>query len=303
MTDELKSIIKKIDAAFTIYFLGQEKVETIFVVGSMAKDDYIDRFANDYDIRVISKKVTKEDVEGFKILLEKLAENLSTDDILVSYSTFVGPVNHKISTDKKNVLIHAMLHEKSQMEDFLPKTHKYQYGQRYRIVSGVDNLKKFQDVRYTLDDIINGHEGLKYCIDMLKKHEYRYLDWDICDDNVSFNYHEVPITKDTIYENCFYSVNKLLDNLINYCKFENYEIPENKMDFTLQLLGNENLQSPILFLLDGLLRKDEILLKNIFNNIEDETIKLLEKFEMRIQFLDEIFEKKTDNKKHRLVKS
>ena len=59
MTDELKAITKKIDVAFTLYFMSKKEVETIFVVGSMARDDYQDRFANDYDIRVISKMISK----------------------------------------------------------------------------------------------------------------------------------------------------------------------------------------------------------------------------------------------------
>lgn len=303
MTNELKAIIKKIDVAFTLYFGSNKDVETVFVVGSMAQDDYQDRFANDYDIRVISNKVTKEDIENFHYFLGQLSKTLTTNDIEVSYSTLVGPVNHKVSTTKKNVLIHAMIHEKSQMTDFLPETHKYQYAKRYRIVSGLDSLKKFKGVRYTIDDILNGHEGLNYCIDMLKKHEYRYLDWDILDDDIKFNYHVERMEDEVIYENCFYSVNKFLDNLMNYCKFEGYKIPKNKMDFTLQLLGNKNIQSPILFLLDGLLSKDEELLNNIFEDIVNETVNLLEKFGERVQFLEEIFERDVRDKRHRLVKS
>ncbi len=302
MTDELKAITKKIDVAFTIYFWSKKEVETIFVVGSMAKNDYQDRFANDYDIRVISKRVTKEDIEDFNYFLKQLSKTLTTDKIEVSYSTLVGPVNHKVSDTKKNVLIHAMIHEKSQMDDFLPETHKYQYGKRYRIVYGIDNLKKFRERTFTLDDLLNGHEGLNYTIDMLKKHEYRYLDWDIENDNVAFNYHAVPIDKDTIYECCFYSVNKFIDNLMNYCKFNGYQIPNHKMDFTLELLGS-NIKSPTLFLLDGLFRKDEVLLMNIFPDIIDATIKLLEKFQERVQLLDLIFAKNIDNKRRKLVKN
>ena len=56
-------------------------------------------------------------------------------------------------------------------------------------------------------------------------------------------------------------------------------------------------------LLDGLLRKDENLLNNIFEDIVNETINLLEKFGERVQFLEEIFERDVRDKRHRLVKS
>ncbi len=303
MTNELKAVTKKIDVAFTLYFMNKKEAETIFVVGSMAHDDYQDRLDNDYDIRVISKKVTKEDIKDFEHFLGVLSEKLSTDEIQVGYSCLVGPVNHKVSKSKKNVLIHAMIHEKSQMDDFLPETHKYQYGTRYRIVSGIDSLKRFQDVRFTLEHLINGHEGLNYCIDMLKKREYRYLNWDIDEQSCNFNFHTDKMPDDTIYENCFYSVNKFINNLMNYCKFSNYIIPTNKMDFTLKLLGEKNLKSPLLFLLDGLYNKDEVLLKNIFNDIIEETTNLLELFRERVLELDNIFSQKEDVKTHKLIKS
>ena len=101
MTNELKAVTKKIDVAFTLYFMNKKDVETIFVVGSMAHDDYQDRLDNDYDIRVISKKVMKEDIQDFEHFLSVLSQKLSTDEIQVGYSCLVGPVNHKVSTNKK----------------------------------------------------------------------------------------------------------------------------------------------------------------------------------------------------------
>ena len=91
-----------------------------------------------------------------------------------------------------------MIHQKDQMDDFLPVTHKYQYGTRYRIVDGEDSLKRFRQVRYNLDELLNAHEGLLYCIDMLQKKEYRYLSWDIEDNKCEFNFHAVPMSDDTI---------------------------------------------------------------------------------------------------------
>ena len=179
MTNELKAVLERIGGEFKEYFKDDSDIKTIFVAGSMAHDDYQDRIDNDYDIRAISDKVTREQLIKFEEFLENLSKKLTTEELAVGYSCLVGPVNHKVSTDKKNILIHAMIHRRDQMDDFLPVTHKYQYGTRYRIVEGEDSLNRFKEMRYGLDEIVYSHEGLKYCIDMLEKKEYRYLTWEI----------------------------------------------------------------------------------------------------------------------------
>ncbi|MBR3660403.1 MAG: hypothetical protein IKN63_00675 [Bacilli bacterium] len=303
MTNELKKLTKKIDKEFIEYFLSDVEVETIFVAGSMAYDDYQDREDNDYDIRVIAKEVNRDKIINFEKFLEELSRKLSTPSIEVGYSCLVGPVNHKVSSDKKNILIHAMIHRSDQMDGFLPVTHKYQYGSRYRIVYGKDSLERFQNIRYNIDELVNAHEGLYYCIDMLKHKEYRYLTWDTDNNKCEFNYHFVEMTEDIVLEICFYSVNKFVDNLINYCKWENYEITENKVIFCIRLLGQENVNESILFLLQGLLTKSESLLKAIFHDPLQETINLLEKFVQKVYLIDNIFPKKELEKVKKLARS
>ena len=303
MTSELKSIIKKIDNSFIEYFKSDPRIKTIFVAGSMALNDYVDREDNDYDIRAISDQVTRDQIIKFEEFLDYLSKKLSTKDIEVGYSCLVGPVNHKVATNKKNVLIHAMIHQKDQMDDFLPVTHKYQYGTRYRIVDGEDSLKRFRQVRYNLDELLNAHEGLLYCIDMLQKKEYRYLSWDIEDNKCEFNFHAVPMSDDTIFENCFYATNKFINNLINYCNWNEYLIPEDKMCFAIRLLGQENSNEKTLFLLHSLFTKNEKILKYLFEDPLQETILLLEKFALKVQNLDVIFPKKEVEKSKILVKN
>ena len=297
MTNELKEVVEKIDVEFKEYFKNDHSVRTIFVAGSMAKPDYEDREDNDYDIRVISDHVSKEQLLKFENFLENLSQKLSTNDLAVGYSCLVGPVNHKVSDTKKNVLIHAMIHERSQMDDFLPVTHKYQYGTRYRIVDGEDSLARFQDIRYNLDELLNAHEGLRYCIDMLEKQEYRYLSWDIDANSCNFNFHTTKMDEDTVLENCFYSVNKFINNLINYCKWNNYDIPEDKMCLAIRLLGKKYVDNNVLFLLHGLYTKNETILRVMFKNPLQETIKLLKAFEENVKNLDNIFPKKEESKK------
>lgn len=291
MTNELKEVISKIDKAFVDYFSDDSSIKTIFVAGSMAHDDYIDRQDNDYDIRAISSHVTREQIINFEKFLENLSNELTTDEIAVGYSCLVGPVNHKVATDKKNVLIHAMIHQSDQMDDFLPVTHKYQYGTRYRIVYGEDSLKRFQDVRFGLDDVLDAHEGLRYCIDMLKKREYRYLTWDVTNKDCQFNFHVDNMPMNTIIENCCYSFNKFLSNLRNYCNWNDYDIPSGNMSFALKLLGKDNCSINRLNLLYGLLNKNDKYLENIFNDPCKNTIELLEICENRVLDLDIIFTK------------
>ena len=218
---------------------------------------------------------------NFEKFLCELSKKLTTDNISVGYSCLVGPVNHKVATDKKNILIHAVIHETNQMDDFLPVTHKYQYGTRYRIVKGEDSLKRFENVKYNLDELLNAHEGLRYCIDMLKKKEYRYLSWDTDDNECNFNFHSVPIDDDVVFEICFYSVNKFINNLMTYCKWNDYFIPEDRMCFAIRLLGQDYINNNTLFLLHGLFSKNETILKTIFENTLSETIRLLEIFEKK----------------------
>ena len=303
MTSELKSIIKKIDNSFIEYFKSDPRIKTIFVAGSMALNDYVDREDNDYDIRAISDQVTRDQIIKFEEFLDYLSKKLSTKNIEVGYSCLVGPINHKVATNKKNVLIHAMIHQKDQMDDFLPVTHKYQYGTRYRIVDGEDSLKRFRQVRYNLDELLNVHEGLLYCIDMLQKKEYRYLSWDTKDNKCEFNFHAVPMSDDTIFENCFYATNKFINNLINYCNWNEYLIPEDKMCFAIRLLGQENSNEKTLFLLHSLFTKNEKILKYLFEDPLQETILLLEKFALKVQNLDVIFPKKEVEKSKILVKN
>lgn len=303
MTNELKEITKRIDEEFKKYFISDADMETIFVVGSMAKEDYQDRIDNDYDIRVICKEVNSEKIVNFEKFLEKLCKTLTTETIEVGFSCLVGPVNHKVSKSKKNILIHAMIHRKDQMNTFLPITHQYQYGSRYRIVYGKDSLKKFNDVRYNIEDLVNAHEGLDYCIDMLKKQEYRYLTWDTNEDSCEFNYHIVPISQEVLMEICFYSVNKFVDNLMNCCNWEGYDIPQDKMIFCIRLLGQANINENTLFLLQGLFTKRESILKTLFSNPVKETIELLEHFKLYIKYIDSIFPKKEEIKKKKLIRS
>lgn len=139
---DIQEIANKVDIEFKKYFENDKDIKSIFVVGSMAFHDYQERADNDYDIRAVSKKVTAKQLQNFEKFLVKLSKKLTTKDIGVQYSCLVGPVNHNISKKDKNFLIHAMIHEETQLDDFLPMTHKYSYAQRCRIVDGEDCISR-----------------------------------------------------------------------------------------------------------------------------------------------------------------
>ena len=293
---EIKKIASIVDNEFRRYFKDDEKIKSIFVVGSMAFDDYQERADNDYDIRAVSTKVTSKQIRDFEKFLAKLSRKLTTKDIGVNYSCLVGPVNHNISTKDKNFLIHAMIHQESQLDDFLPVTHKYSYAKRYRIVDGEDCIGRFKTVRYTIDDILNTHEGLNYCIDMLRKREYRYLTWEVDGENCEFTFSHDEMPKDTIYENCFYSTNKFLQNLRNYCNWNEIDMPENQIEAAMQLLGTEKDSKEVRKIVECLVTKDEEQMKMLTNTPIETTIPILQEFGKNVKAIENFYKKK--GKKH-----
>ncbi len=301
MSDNLiRNLANIVDTRFKQYFKDDERVKTIFVVGSMANmEKYNQKKDNDYDIRAVSDVIDRDLIINFNNFLEELSEELTSDNITVGYNTSVGPVNHELEKEKTNFLIHAMIHKRTQLEDFLPLTHKHTYSKNYRIVEGEDCLENFKNVRYALDDILNGHEGLNYCIDMLKKKEHRYLDWDTENGKCEFEFYKTQMPDDTINENCFYSINKFLKNIEQYLEWNNYEVPNDRLEFAVSLLGDKYNIEEVRMFLECVIKKD---VKNLHKLARDPiklTTYILEKCNQRItkEGLDNIYKTKIlDNK-------
>lgn len=288
----IKEIAERVDYEFKEYFKNDESIKSIFVAGSMAFDDYKERADNDYDIRAVSTKVTAKQLQNFETFLAQLSQKLTTEDIGVNYSCLVGPVNHNVSSKEKNFLIHAMIHEESQLDDFLPITHKYSYAKRYRIVDGEDCIGRFKSVRYTIDDILNAHEGLYYCIEMLKKREYRYLMWEVQGENCEFTFNTDKMPEDTVYENCFYSTNKFLQNLRNYCNWNGLEMPKKQLDAAMTLLGTEYDCEEVRQVMECLITKDEDRLRRLTSDPIKLTTPILQRFAESVKEIDQVYEKK-----------
>ena len=300
---EIKKIAKIVDEEFKKYFKNDKTIKSIFVVGSMTFDDYQERADNDYDIRAVSTKVTARQIQDFEKFLSKLSKKLTTKDIGVNYSCLVGPVNHNVSTKDKNFLIHAMIHQESQLDDFLPVTHKYSYSKRHRIVEGEDCIDRFKDIRYTIDDILNAHEGLNYCIDMLEKREYRYLTWEIDGTKCEFVFKQDKMPEDTIYENCFYSTNKFLKNLRNYCNWNEIEMPENYVEAAMDLLGEKYQNEKTREIIQCLVAKDEEKMKILTKNPIETTIPILQELGNNVKTIEKFYKKKVKENERILQKT
>ncbi|MBP3284627.1 MAG: hypothetical protein J6M02_03925 [Clostridia bacterium] len=285
----LKRIVQ-IDAEFVKRYGDDPNVLSVFVVGSMAdRRNYKARQNNDYDIRIVVKEVTPALLDDFEEMLRATCKRLSDSKICVGYSTLVAPANHCLSEDKCNILIHALIHAESDLRGFLPVTHQYTYGKLYRIVSGEDCLAQFKDVRYTLEELRTCHEGLLYCIDMLEKKEYRYLCWEKNGETCDFVYHADPLPKDVENESCFYSVNKFLWNLYNYCRFSGYTVPEERYAFAKKFLGNADAFT--VFFLRYLVAKDDFAVEALTDDVIKETLNVLYVFRERIEETEKIFGK------------
>ncbi len=288
-------ITKKVDKEFEERFKENSNIKSIFVVGSMADmNKYIGKKDNDYDIRIVAKKVNNQVVDEFREFLEETSKKIGTEDMPVSYSTAVGPVNHANKDNKPNFLIHGLVHKESQLDSFLPNTHKYSYSQNYRIVDGEDCLEKYKTTRFDVHDILHGHEGLNYCIDMLEKNEYRYLDWDTSDEFCDFTFYKKELPKEMINESCFYSINKNLKNIEQYCNWNELQIPKDKVEYAISLLGDKFDTPEIQEFLSTIIVKDVDRLNELTNNPIKLSKYILRKYKDRINEigLDKIYKQK-----------
>ena len=295
MKNKIKIITNRIEKEFINYFIKDEDIETIFVVESMIQKDGVAKCNNNFNIQVITNNINKEKMSNFEKFLKVLSKQLATENIKISYLNSAGFVNDIKLNNKQQILISTSFFQKDRINK-LPIMLKYQYGEKYKIVYGTDNLKKFRNIRYSLDELITTYEGLNYFINILKNKEYYYLKWDVENDKSELKYCINQIKDEKKLELCFYIVNNFVNKLINYCKFQELNIPDNRIIFCIRLLGQDYVNEATLFLLQALLSESEILLKTLFDNPVIETINLLYIFKLRINNLEEIFSKNKENK-------
>ena len=212
----------------TQLLLGQlEKhtsIKSVFLVGSMSADDYVMQINNDYDIRIIVSKITKEVLSSTNEALDSCVSQLQEQypQLLFCSSCIVGPVRHISKNGETSVLIHCLVMTEEDLKN-LPVMHRISYGKKYKLLYGIDVLKSTISLKLSLDGIINDNEGIKYCISHLSMRTIAYLSWAITNSGECYmESFEEPFTTDTAFEFSRYSVSKCTQNLIEYCIQEEY---------------------------------------------------------------------------------
>ena len=186
-TMTILELIKEIDNKAVDFFCDEPQIVSIFVVGSMYNlEKYTIRRNNDYDIRLLVDKVTPGVLDKVEKFQKQIVEEFTNEEIQLGF--------------KYNILLHFLIHEVNDLKNFLPLTHQVQYGKNHRILYGEDLLldlcKKFEP-QY----LITCHEGIDYCIDMLKRDVYKYLIWVKNDKGfIEFKYCEIPTPNEMIAE-------------------------------------------------------------------------------------------------------
>ena len=250
--------MEKIKKAYIDLYESDPHIISVFVVGSMAMEQYTERKYNDYDIRCVVDEFTPETFERVNNAIENCIKDVSTDESIgIASSDLVGPVNHHVTNKENNILIHSMVHTVDDMISFLPLTHKYMYGNGYMMVCGKDIISelKLKDARYTLKDIIEGYEGINYCIEMITNKTHRYSRYEVIEDKCVFVPYETVADLHIQYENCFYSALKNIGNLRNHDLCLGLEINSSLYEYGKRVLLSVGYTD--FDFLDILLKKDE----------------------------------------------
>ncbi len=214
----MENIIRQLNDFFIRKFSMHPEVVSIFVVGSMYDlKNYVFRKNNDYDIRLLVTEVTPSLLQYAEEMQKDFIRLVKKEDIYIGYSNLVGPVNHNLSNAKTNLLIHLIIHRIQDLTDFLPLTHQYCYRKNHHTLWGKDYLTDLAS-QFAPEYLIDCHEGIKYCVDMLQRKVYKYLYWKtVSETEAVFEYREDPLPYDLQHESVFYSLKNVINNLYNSC--------------------------------------------------------------------------------------
>lgn len=214
----MKELVKQLDSFFVEKFSCWPDVVSIFVVGSMYDlESYNVRQNNDYDIRLLVTKVSPQLLAYIEDVRGEWMQRTARSEVHMEYNMLVGPVNHRLSDHAVNLLIHLIVHRVDDLTEFLPLTHQYCYRKNHRILWGEDYLSGLCE-KFSPQYLIECHEGIRYCVDMLQRRVYKYLYWKpISETETVFQYTEEPLPPQLQNESVFYSLKNVLNNLYNAC--------------------------------------------------------------------------------------
>ena len=214
--------------------IQDERIISIFLVGSMVNDNYIEKKYNDYDIRFIVKDINVDVYEKITKVLDEIKDKIEKKGIACQVSDVIGPVKMNSNSDR-NVLIHGITMTEKDLDD-LPNIHKYSYSSSYAMISGNDLIKKYKNIVIKPSDIISSIEGIEFCINLIKKRENSCNKWVKKNNEMVLEREFFDINDEAMIELFNYSYKKAVSNINNMIKTN--RIRENISSF-LELSDNE----------------------------------------------------------------
>lgn len=194
---------------------------SVFVVGSMAKEDYIFRDNNDLDLRFILQNVTTDAYLSINRIINKYTISSSNDKLDITAADIIGPARY-VSDKKQCLLVHYIVFDKNTLNG-LSKLHKHSYSQNYKILFGNDYIKDFLSIRYDAENICNDVEGIYYCIRMLNDRKLKYQRWVESENEMILMDFEEDMNDVVWVETLRYSLLKTFYNCVEFLNWKGYE--------------------------------------------------------------------------------
>ena len=188
-------------------------INSIFIVGSMASEDYKLGKNNDLDIRFIVTEVNTKIRAKISDTLENIKKDINNLNYGCKISEIIGPVKMHPEKDK-NILLHAITMTKKDLNN-LPNIHKYSYSCNYKQLYGKDFLDKYKEIILTPFDVIESVEGIDYCIDLIHRKKIGFSKWINKDNEYTLKYKEKKAYNCDMVELFSYSYNKAINNVLN----------------------------------------------------------------------------------------
>lgn len=210
-------IVDIIDRCFIENLSDCSMIKSIFVVGSMSRNDYVFQQNNDYDIRVLVTEVSEGILKKIDEVLTNCMNTIRNKfaELVVSYSCIIGPVRFYSNDSKSSLLIHCLVVTEDSLQN-LPIMHRISYSKQYRLY-GEDVLNRFKNLKLTLSGVLNDSEGICYCMQHLSTNEIEYLCWTKGIDGSFVLQNKIEkFTPESAYEFTRYSLRKCTDNLRDY---------------------------------------------------------------------------------------
>lgn len=214
--DEVLSKIVDVIIPDIIGAIG-DNLLSVFLVGSMAKQDYIFRENNDLDLRFMLSDVTEQAYARITAIMESATKKIRTPKLNVLTSDVIGPVRYSAQKEMSLFLHYIVLNE--DVFNALPKLHKFSYSQSYMLLFGENVVYSLEEIKYTAEDICYNTEGIFYCVGMLRQRKLKYQRWVPVKGIMVLNNFEEEMDDTTFIETLRYTLLKSIYNCRTWLKW------------------------------------------------------------------------------------